>query len=360
MPSRTKTALAAALHFARAEAAFARLWQGVGPLILGYHRVVENFAAAARYAMPPMLISAATLEHHLDWLGRRYSFVTLDEAATAYDTGLPQGGKPKVAITFDDGYRDFYEQAFPLLQRKGIPAAVFVVTNLVGSSLLQAHDELYLLLARVADAGRLTDRILEQLLATAGADGPLRVCVQSSQSSPFRLTRVLLESLSQSRVRRVIAWLGELAQVPKEACHQLQILDWEALARMQRAGITVGSHTRSHAFLVNEAEHDIVEETAGSKSRAEEMLGTPIQHFAYPDGQFNAAVVDAVKAAGYRYGYTTCRHRDALRPRLTVPRRLLWEKSVADYHGEFSPAVMSCQVHGVFDMRGGCRRAHAA
>ncbi|MGH8281386.1 MAG: hypothetical protein ACRERZ_04255 [Gammaproteobacteria bacterium] len=90
------------------------------------------------------------------------------------------------------------------------------------------------------------------------------------------------------------------------------------------------------------------------------MLGIPIQHFAYPDGQFNAAVVDAVGAAGYRYGYTTCRHRDVLRPRLTVPRRLLWEKSVADHRGEFSPAVMSCQLHGVFDMRSGCRRAHEA
>lgn len=358
MLSRVKTTLATALHFARAEAAFGRLRDGAGALILGYHRVVEDYGTAAKHAIPPMLISAAMLEKHLDWLGRHYSFVTLDEAATAYDTDPPQRGKPKVAVTFDDGYRDFYEHAFPLLQRKGIPAAVFVVTNLVGTSQLQAHDELYLLLTRVADAGRLTDRIVEQLLKTAGAEALLGVRVQSLQSSPFRLTRVLLESLSQTGIRRVIAWLGELAQVPEEARHHLQILDWEALARMQRAGITVGSHTQSHAFLVNEAEYNIVEETACSKSRAEEMLGIPIQHFAYPDGQFNAAVVDAVKAAGYRYGYTTCRHRDALRPQLTVPRRLLWEKSVADYHGEFSPAVMSCQLHGVFDMRGGCRRIH--
>ncbi|MGH8281387.1 MAG: hypothetical protein ACRERZ_04260, partial [Gammaproteobacteria bacterium] len=82
--------------------------------------------------------------------------------------------------------------------------------------------------------------------------------VQPLRFSPFQLTRVLLESLLQTGLRRVIAWLGELAQVPEEARRQLQILDWEALARMQRAGITVGSHTQNHAFLVNEAEYNII------------------------------------------------------------------------------------------------------
>ncbi|HKT31112.1 MAG TPA: polysaccharide deacetylase family protein [Gammaproteobacteria bacterium] len=360
MPSHAKTTLAAAVHFAHAEAVVGRLWGGEGSaLILGYHRVVEDYRAALRYAMPPMLISVATLEKHLDWLGRHCVFVTLDEAAAAYDSTRHYSGKPRVAITFDDGYRDFYECAFPLLQRKGIPAAVFVVTNLVGSPNLQTHDELYLLLNQIAVQGELSEHSLAQLLAAAGAAEQLMARLRPLLPNAFALTRTLLESLPHAQILRIVEKLGERAEVPAEVRQPLRALDWEALGQLQRAGITIGSHTQSHVFLVNECEYRIVEETAGSKEQAEQKLGAPIEHFAYPDGQFNEQVVDAVAAAGYRYAYTTCRHRDALRPQLTVPRRLLWEQSVLDQFGEFSPAVMSCQLHGVFDLRGGCRRVHA-
>ena len=71
------------------------------------------------------------------------------------------------------------------------------------------------------------------------------------------------------------------------------------------------------------------------------------------------AVVDEVAAAGYRYAYTTCRHRDARHPLLTVPRRCLWENSSRDRSARFSSAVMQCQVRGVFDFVSPCRQAHA-
>lgn len=360
MPSRVKTTLAKAVYFAHAGALLGRLGGEGGALILGYHRVVEDYRAALRYAMAPMLVSVATLEKHLDWLGRHYTFATLDEAAAACDTALPRGHKPLVTLTFDDGYRDFYDCAFPLLKRKGIPAAVFVVTNLVGTTHLQIHDELYLLLSQVEARGELPERALAQVLTSAGVTARLMEHLRPLPPTAFARMRVLLENLPQTQVLRVVAKLYEWAQVPAEARRQLQALDWAALAWLQRDGITVGSHTQTHAILVNESEHRIVEETTGSRRRCEEMLGVPIQHFAYPDGQFNACVVDAVAAAGYRHAYTTCRHRDGQRPQLTLPRRLLWEQSVMDHCGEFSPAVMHCQLRGVFDLRGRCRRAHAA
>jgi hypothetical protein len=85
-----------------------------------------------------------------------------------------------------------------------------------------------------------------------------------------------------------------------------------------------------------------------------------VQHFAYPSGIFNTAAVDAVAAAGYRFGYTTCTHRDARFPLLTVPRTLLWENSCLDSHGVFSGSILSCQIHRAFDLVSGCRQRHAA
>jgi peptidoglycan/xylan/chitin deacetylase (PgdA/CDA1 family) len=131
------------------------------------------------------------------------------------------------------------------------------------------------------------------------------------------------------------------------------------LGEMQSAGIILGSHTRTHAVLTNEAEEKVIEETMGSREMAEHHCGAEIRHFAYPDGCFNTTVVNAVAAAGYRSAYTTCRHRSSTYPQFTIPRRLFWEKSCVDAWGRFSPSVMSCQVNGVFDGLNRCRLVHA-
>src|SRR5207248_1615178 len=90
------------------------------PLVLGYHRVVEDFATTARTSMPSMLTSAAMFERHLDALARSFTFVSVEDIGRHIAAGEPFA-EPVAAVTFDDGYRDVYEQAYPILRRKGIP-----------------------------------------------------------------------------------------------------------------------------------------------------------------------------------------------------------------------------------------------
>ena len=101
----------------------------------------------ARTEMPSMLTSRAMFERHLDCIGRHFQFVSLDEIGAHVLSGEPFT-QPVAAITFDDGYQDVYENAFPVLERKGIPAAMFVVTDLVGRPFWQIHDKLYHLVAK--------------------------------------------------------------------------------------------------------------------------------------------------------------------------------------------------------------------
>ena len=101
------------------------------PLILGYNRVVSDFATASQTEMPSMLIGQAMFERHIESIGKSFRFVSLDEIGEHVSRGEPFA-EPVAAITFDDGYRDVYENAFPFLSRKGIPAAMFVVTDLIG------------------------------------------------------------------------------------------------------------------------------------------------------------------------------------------------------------------------------------
>ncbi len=323
-----------------------------GAVVIGYHRVVEDFAASAATSIPSMLISLRMLERHLDWLGRRFRFASLDELGARID-GSDGGSQPMAAVTFDDGYRDFYELALPMLQRKGIPAAVFVVTDLVDTKGVQIHDKLYLLLARRVGSRNPKSSQLASLLRGLGV--PLHWVVGNS---PFQATRTLLEALPQEAVQRIVAALESEAAIADDTFEPFYSLTWEMLARIHRAGMTVGSHTRTHVLMTNETGPKMADEVTGSRHEIEKRLGTPVRHFAYPSGQFNTSAVKAVADAGYRFAYTVCTHRDALHPSLTVPRTLLWENSCRDFRGAFSGNIMNCQVHRAFDVVAGCRQRH--
>jgi len=304
-----------------------------GPLVIGYHRVVEDFASSAKTSIPSMLVSRRMLEQHLDWIGRRFRFISLDELGARLEA---RDGRddPVAAITFDDGYRDFYDHALPVLKRKGIPAAVFVVTDLVGARRVQVHDKLYFLLAR-------------------------RFRPNGGAPTPYRATRTLLETLPQAEIEKVIQTLESEAPISEDTFRPFYSLTWEMLDEIRRAGMTIGSHTRTHVLMANESKQRVMEEAAGSRQEIEARLGTGVQHFAYPSGSFNTAAVAAVAAAGYRFGYTTCTHHDAGFPLLTAPRTLLWENSCCDSQGRFSGSILSCQIHRAFDLVSGCRQRHA-
>ena len=329
------------------------------PLVIGYHRVVDDFRAHARGYMPSMLISVATLEKQLDWIGRRYEYADPDRM-DRWLRGERSAGRSVAVITFDDGYRDVYEQAFPLLKRKGIPAVVFVVTDLVGAGRLQIHDELYLLLAGALPSWRVPELRLQAVLREAQVIPRFWLEADVGSGGPLQLTRALLGALTQEELCRVIKILRRQAGSAAPGGEEFTCMDWSMLRGMQRAGIRIGSHTLSHALLTNESMRKVVTEVEGSHREITRRLGVPPTHFAYPDGRFDRSVVAAVADAGYRFGYTTCRHQDRICPTLTVPRRLLWENACLDAFGGFSPAVMSCQVNGVFDFAARCRIDHAA
>jgi peptidoglycan/xylan/chitin deacetylase (PgdA/CDA1 family) len=356
--SNLKSGFAAAAHSCRAERLYAALaGRHREPVVLGYHRVVADFSKEVPHSSPSMLVSRAMLEHHLDWLARRFEVVSLDELQSRIDGGS-RGDRPIAAITFDDGYQDVYEQAFPLLMRKGLPATVFVVTDYVGTDGVLPHDRLYLLLERASHRWRSFSHQLANLFRGLGLPLPAPDALKAV-TSPYLAIRTLLNGLGTSDVLRIIRALEADGDLSGETPAGFRTMTWEMLAEMSRAGIGVGSHTRRHCLLANEDRSTVVDETLGSQQALAAKLGRPATCFAYPDGSFDQTAIAAVAATGYQIAVTTCRHRDENHPWLTLPRLLLWERSSVDACGRFSPAILSCQASGIFDKFSPCQKRHA-
>jgi peptidoglycan/xylan/chitin deacetylase (PgdA/CDA1 family) len=281
--------------------------------------------------------------------------VSLDEIGAHAESGEPFSDHV-VAITFDDGYGDVYENAFPLLRRKGIPAAVFVVTDLISRPMWQTHDKLYYLVDKAFQTWDDPRKRLFQLMTELRLPTDQIFRSRTAVTSSMTAISALLPVLPQSDVFRLIDSL--------ETCVGLQASDvplsltWPMIHEMRRGGITIGSHTRSHVSLPTETSAAVKEQLEGSKRVLEQRLDERIDHFAYPGGQFTPQVVDALHHAGYRYAYTACPHGDSRHPALTLGRLLLWEGSSIDARGEFSSPVFNCQIHDLWPPARRCERTH--
>lgn len=354
-----KTGVALALYGTNSDRLLAQIGGSCRlPVVIGYHRTVAEFPSDPLSTIPSMCISTRMLERQLDWIGHRYRFVSLDELGALMESGnsLPER---IAAVTFDDGYQDVYENAFPLLKKKGIPAAVFVVTDLIGTSQLQIHDLLYLLLARAALKWDSTPEGMSGFLASLGISLSPSPRTATIPHDPHAALETLIGILPQSAMLCVIEALQAKVILSQNTLQEHRTMNWEAVKEMHSAGITIGSHGRTHAVLPNENAEKVEQEAVGSRETLEKFLGEEIRHFAYPCGHYDAATVQAIAQAGYRFGYTICKHRDSRFPLLTIPRKMLWEKSCLNALGSFSPSILSCHMHGSLDFVARCKLKHA-
>lgn len=328
--------------------------QSSAPLVLCYHRVVQDFSDAASRSMPSLLVSTAMFEKQLDWLARHFDMVALEDITGNCRQTHDRHHKRMAAITFDDGYADFYWNAAPVMKRKGIPSAVFVVSDLVGTDQLQTHDELYLIMQALLDKDQ-----QQQLLPRLSFMTIRLANILADNHSALDATRAVLSQFSPDEIKQLLTLLRDKVNIPPATRLELKSLNWSMCRSLASQGVTIGSHTRSHSLLPLQTDRDVESQLVDSRLRLQQELGRPSNYLAYPDGQFDERIASAAKSAGYNHAYTICNHHSSRNPELTLSRRVLWQNSCTDQHGRFSPALLSCLVNGVFDFRQSCSHEHS-
>jgi peptidoglycan/xylan/chitin deacetylase (PgdA/CDA1 family) len=276
----------------RASGAFApfRLVNRNRALILMYHRFSEVEDQAAT--------SARAFRAHLDYLSSRYRLVPLSEIAGYLTRGeaLP----PRLAaITIDDGYRDTYEIALPLLKEYKAPATLFVVTDFIERKTWLWTDKLKFILPRT------TRTSLEVSLK----DNLSRIELSDDQSRQLAAAQVnaLLKCQANQLKDKTLDELSNslgvvLPETPPEEFHPLT---WNQVIELDRAGVEIGSHTVTHPILTRTDAMQLRAELRQSKALLEMMLKRPVDLFCYPNGDYDQQVVRETAAAGYRSAVTT-------------------------------------------------------
>src|SRR5256886_4335763 len=230
-------------------------------------------------------------EQHMRFLSRCYRVMPLMELVERNRRGdIPHRA---VAITFDDGYRDNYEYAFPILKKYGIPATIFVATGSIDTGEPLWHD-------RIFDSFRYTRREHVSLRHIGLRDFSLETDQLRRHSLALVLTRAK-ELYGHSRCKFVEEVEKALKpNLPASLKHRM--LTWQQIREMHQNGIVFGSHTVTHPVLSRIPRDEVVKELSESKRQLSEHLNTTVCAFAYPNGHsadYNDEVKTVLKETGY-------------------------------------------------------------
>lgn len=307
--------------------------------ILAYHRVVADIEKAEQDAIYGIVVSTATFRRHCELLLRKYDVVSLETALSPTDDRR-KATRPMAVITFDDGYVDFYEEAFPVLKELGLPATVFLPTDYIGQLKPLAHDRIYWLL-KLALAESVS---MKNALQKAGV-APDTAAEFSRSDDLLYLTERLVYLPNELRERAVIEMESELGEKFEEYPKEYQLLSWEMVGEMARNGIDFGGHTANHVILPLENESVRKVEIDRCKQTLESELGTKVASFAYPNGEYNDSIRQMAADAGFSLAVTTqTRINTSGADLMALGRTSLCEESTRGIGGQYSHRVAELRL----------------
>jgi peptidoglycan/xylan/chitin deacetylase (PgdA/CDA1 family) len=281
-----------------------RLLRRYRVVILTYHRVDDVDEGLG------MTVTPERFGQHLDYLRRHYRVVCLDEAVRRL--GSPEGLRSDLAvITFDDGYRDNFLAAHPRLRERGLPASIFVTTGFIDGSetpwFLSARSIVSALRTGVS---ALRTRRPRLRLDANGSSELVRLALRPDLAEAEAAIEIVerLKTVDAATQRRALRTLASAARETTSRTPPVPFLTWDDLALLERAGVSIGSHTVSHPLLSRIARADACREIEESHAVLERHLGRRPTTFAYPNGHppdFTDEDVDCVRRAGYVAACTT-------------------------------------------------------
>lgn len=265
-------------------------------MILAYHRVLDIDERLFPFDEDVISASPSEFRAQMEFVRRNFDVLSFADLER-FESGEEPWPKRPLIVTFDDGYRDNYTNAFPILKEFGLPATIFLTTGHIGSDQLFWWDE-------VAYCFKQT--------------GKRSVSFRGVFTKRFNLSSA---GRRRRAIQRVLEWAKEVDDdVRCRFIHRLhQVLEvdslaglgagmhlsWDDVRSMASSGIEIGSHTVTHPILSRVSEEKLDRELTESKATIEHELGTRVLSVAYPAGRssrFNEKVRSAVKNAGFRYG----------------------------------------------------------
>ncbi len=259
--------------------------------VLTYHRVLDP--KDDPHAYQRVTIKPDDFERQVRFLVENYHVISMQELlrVSQNEAVLPSRA---VLVTFDDGYNDFAENAWPILKKHQVPVTLFVPTA------YPDHPERVFWWDKLHQAVHQTER-RDDLVADCGI---IQLRTQSQREQSFSKMRDYVKSRPH---KEAMEWVEKVCGLIGAVQPESQILSWRALRQLAREGVTMGAHTRTHPLMDLISVEQALVEAHGSLQDLEREIGSALPIFAYPGGHFSEEVVMGLKDVGFVLAFTTVR-----------------------------------------------------
>lgn len=313
--------------------------------ILMYHRVIEREDAKRVFSGGGIVVFRKTFEKQMQLLARDWNVISLGRMFEAKSSGA---GLPKntVVVTFDDGWRDNYEHAFPILKQHGIEATIFLSANYIGRNKVFWQERLRFLLLKLREKHSRVPTEAGNVAAGLRASGVFFPGANVDQC--VELLPEILKDVDADEVEEFLNKLDRYLGSPEFPIATHSFLTWDQVREMAEGGISFGSHCCSHSRLVRLETEDVRRELEDSRKVIGAELGQQPDMLAYPNGDYNAGIAAMAKDRGYRLAVSA---KPGLNTRKTddfgLRRFNVWEETFSTPIGGVSESLLAGRLAGL-------------
>lgn len=272
-------------------------WQRrpAGVYCFNYHRI--GLAADSEFDPNVFSCTPQRFEQHLSLFQKNFDVISIDELI-ALQRSQQRVTERLAVLTFDDGYIDNYQLAYPMLKAAGLTAGFFVSTDYVDQPQIPWWDEVGWI---VRHASSRTVKLAHWPSSVNIADGTIRMRVR-------RLLKAVKLDNSMPMVEKLRQLKQALQLEPLVMPAPTELfVNWLQLKEMADNGMHIGSHTLSHNILAHLSSEQQLVELTQSKQRLETMLQRPVSSVAYPVGgadSFTSSTQGLAQQAGYQLAFS--------------------------------------------------------
>lgn len=259
------------------------------------HRVIPDSGRTRIHNHLSLEISPEHLENIILYFKKRnYEFISLD-VISDWLVENKETDKRFVIFTFDDGYRDNLEYAWPVLRKHGVPFTIYITNSFPEKHALLWWYILEDLILNVTciDYSFITGRVKQSCSG-------IRAKEKAFNAVRNHILRMNDENLSVDLERFFSDYGFDVNYLSNELT-----LSWDNISELAKDPlVSIGSHTLNHYNLMNLTDEKAWSEITESKRIIESQISRRVLHFCYPLGKYGKREQEMVRRSGFRTATT--------------------------------------------------------
>jgi len=267
--------------------------RNISGVILQYHSVIAERRSSLAYVSPSLSVTVRDFDKQMSFMKKYYQPQSLTRFLAKHKDNL-KNNKCMFVVSFDDGYRDNYIYALPILKKHSIPAIFYLTVDCIDRRPPWPSELRFFIF-----------KTKKTLLNLSSVSVSFLVDDIVNKNATYNSLKKMMVRMNRSDRESVLSEISRKTALSVSEMKELDslMLTWKDIWEMRAAGMEFGSHTLSHPSLPFISLEEADREVRSSKHMLERALDTPIDHFSYPNPgdypNFNKTLKELLQEAGY-------------------------------------------------------------